>query len=98
LRVVNKVRNSNILIPNTKPFIFFMTDGHDNGGSANTPNILNKVKNGNSFGVPIHGLAFGLGADINLINSVSKISGGRSMTLEIIKLLVQLSILALKPI
>ncbi len=51
-------------------FIFFMTDGYANEGLTTAPEILRQIRRSN-LNVPIYGLAFGRGADFNLVKTIS---------------------------
>ena len=76
IEVINNLKGK--ILRNTKPMIFFMTDGFTNEGETNPERIKRNVANQNSLCIPIHGLAFGNGADFNLIESISDPSGGKS--------------------
>ena len=55
--------------------IIFLTDGEATSGITNSETIKSNIKNSNKGQVPIYGLAFGDGADFNLIKDISTESG-----------------------
>jgi hypothetical protein len=66
---------------NTEAMLFFMTDGEPTEGERDPSKIrqnVNSQNNWNNKRIPIHGLAFGGGADFALVKSISDQSGGKS--------------------
>ncbi len=74
------VKNLKYNIPsNSKPMIFFMTDGEPTSGETDVGAIKRNVAAENKVAnIPIHGLAFGPGADFALIKSISDQNHGKS--------------------
>ena len=64
---------------NTEPMLFFMTDGEPTEGERDPSKIRQNVNSQNNKRIPIHGLAFGSGADFTLVKSISDQSGGKSL-------------------
>merc|ERR1712038_828825 len=57
---------------NTVAMIIFLTDGQPTVGETNGSNITANVKSSNDLGIPIYSLAFGRGADFNLVKGISE--------------------------
>merc|ERR1719219_1694269 len=55
--------------------IIFLTDGEATSGITNNQEIKSNIKKSNEGQVPIYGLAFGNGADFDLIKDISTESG-----------------------
>ena len=77
LNLVTDVKIAETAVPkNTNPIIIFLTDGEPTTGVVSRPEILEKVARANEkLEVPIYGLAFGRGADFDLIKTISLKSG-----------------------
>merc|ERR1719266_2161865 len=76
LNVVKNVRTSESIPSNIKPMIIFLTDGEATQGTTSNSQILKNMKEANhDVKIPIYGLAFGSGADFNLIKSIGTESG-----------------------
>ncbi len=75
---INVVKNIIRMYPNTKPMIFFMTDGEPTAGETRPDQIRNNVATKNKPKTPIHGLAFGDEADFYLVKSISDGNEGKS--------------------
>ncbi len=72
LNLVKAVKQSEELPANVRPMVIFLTDGEPTTGVVNPDQILANVKAANDdLEVPIYGLAFGHGADFNLIKKLS---------------------------
>merc|ERR1712038_424369 len=79
LNVVTNVRASESIPSNIKPMIIFLTDGEATQGITINSQILKNMKEANQgVKIPIYGLAFGSGADFNLIKSIGTDSGAFS--------------------
>jgi uncharacterized protein YegL len=77
LKLVTEVKIAETAVPkNTKSIIVFLTDGEPTTGVTSGPEIERLIAKANEkLEVPIYGLAFGAGADFNLIKSISLKSG-----------------------
>jgi uncharacterized protein YegL len=76
---IEVVKNLQNKVPsNTKPMIFFMTDGAPTSGETDLDTIKRNVAAQNNVSIPIHGLAFGSGANFALIKSISDQNHGKS--------------------
>jgi uncharacterized protein YegL len=72
LNVAEKIRKSESIPGNVKPIIIFLTDGQATEGITDDKIIRKNVRNRNSqLHVPVYGLAFGNGADFNLLKAIS---------------------------
>ena len=77
--VAKKVRVSEEIPANTKPMIIFLTDGEATQGITDSKQIRSNVMDSNeNYDIPIYGLAFGTGADFQLIKSIGTESGAFS--------------------
>ncbi len=66
--------------PNTKQFIYFLTDGQATEGVQHNLTILANVQTANSkYRFPIHGLAYGDEADSNLVKKVAQENQGKAV-------------------
>jgi len=70
LEVSSKAKRE--LKSNTVAIIIFLTDGQPTVGVTNSANITANVKSSNDLNIPIYGLAFGRGADFNLVKGISE--------------------------
>merc|ERR1719150_563114 len=59
----------------TLAMIIFLTDGEATVGETNGNNITENVKTSNNISVPIYSLAFGNGADFELVKTISEENG-----------------------
>ena len=77
LKLVTDVKVAETVLPrNTKPIIVFLTDGEPTTGVTSRDEIKTLTARANDkLSVPIYGLAFGRGADFELIKSISLTSG-----------------------
>ena len=79
LRLVKRVNTSENIPSNIKPMIIFLTDGQATSGITSSEQIQkNIVKANKNIHVPIYGLAFGTGADFNLLKAISRENGAFS--------------------
>jgi hypothetical protein len=77
LDVIQKVRVSESLPSNVKPIIIFLTDGEPTSGITNGKEIReNIIEENKDLDVPIYGLAFGAGADFNLVKGIAQENDG----------------------
>lgn len=77
LDVIQKVRVSESLPSNVKPIIIFLTDGEPTSGVTNGKEIReNVIEENKDLNVPIYGLAFGAGADFNLVKGIAQANEG----------------------
>ncbi|XP_062579365.1 inter-alpha-trypsin inhibitor heavy chain H4-like isoform X2 [Saccostrea cucullata] len=58
------------------PVLVFLTDGEATVGETNTDNILKNVKKANEAELPIFSLAFGRGADFNIVKKIAAQNNG----------------------
>jgi len=71
VKLVENVKVSEAIPYNVKPIIIFLTDGQATSGETNRKSIRKNVLNQNQdLNVPIYGLAFGNGADFDLIKGI----------------------------
>merc|ERR1712117_610462 len=76
LRLVAEVRQSETIPGNTKSMIIFLTDGQATTGVTGSEEIRSNIEAENTINkVPIYGLAFGSGADFNLMKTLSQENG-----------------------
>lgn len=76
LRLVTAVRRSEAIPANAKSMIIFLTDGQATTGVTSGEEIRTNIADENSMTkVPIYGLAFGNGADFNLMKRLSQENG-----------------------
>ena len=76
IKVAENVRISETIPSNTKPMIIFLTDGEATSGITDNQQIKSNVLEANDkLDIPIYGLAFGTGADFNLIKQIGTESG-----------------------
>merc|ERR1712038_678730 len=76
LRLVAEVRRSETIPGNTKSMIIFLTDGQATTGVTGSEAIRTNIEAENAINkVPIYGLAFGSGADFNLMKTLSQENG-----------------------
>merc|ERR1719270_3070110 len=76
LRLVAEVRQSETIPGNTKSMIIFLTDGQATTGVTGSEEIRSNIEAENAINkVPIYGLAFGSGADFNLMKTLSQENG-----------------------
>jgi len=76
LRLVAEVRRSETIPGNTKSMIIFLTDGQATTGVTGSEAIRTNIEAENEITkVPIYGLAFGSGADFNLMKTLSQGNG-----------------------
>lgn len=77
IELVEEVKKADVLLPNTKPIIIFLTDGEATTGETSPRVIRENTKDANkNVEVGIYGLAFGSGADFGLIKSISQDNDG----------------------
>jgi uncharacterized protein with von Willebrand factor type A (vWA) domain len=73
LEIAERVKTQEEIASKTEQLIIFLSDGQPSSGSVTNQNeIKRNVRNANKqMQVPIYGLAFGDGADYNLIKDIS---------------------------
>ena len=77
LETAKDVRNLEEIGSKTQQMIVFLTDGEPTVGETSSYVIKENVKQANSdLNIPIYGLAFGDGADFNLVKDISDESNG----------------------
>ncbi len=80
IEALNREKKSGRLKPNTKQFIYFLTDGGATEGVTDNGQILANVWSVNKKNrFPVHGLAFGSDADFDLIEQVSQQTQGKAV-------------------
>ena len=77
LEIAKDVKNLEEIGSKTQQMIVFLTDGEPTVGETSSYIIKENVKKANSdLNIPIYGLAFGDGADFNLVKDISDESNG----------------------
>ena len=72
LEIAKRVKNQEEISSKTEQLIIFLSDGQPSRSVTNQNEIKRNVRNANKWiQVPIYGLAFGDGADYNLIKDIS---------------------------
>jgi len=73
IEVAKKAKDE--LKSNTLAMIIFLTDGQATVGETSANSITENVKTSNNISVPIYSLAFGNGADFELVKTISEENG-----------------------
>ena len=73
--LAQKISNNATFEDIKQTMIIFLTDGEATSGITNSEEIKSNIKKSNKGVVPIYGLAFGEGADFDLIKDISAESG-----------------------
>ena len=77
IEIAKKVKNLEEIGSKTEQMIVFLTDGEPTAGEENTEKIKENVRQANAeMQIPIYGLAFGDGADFDLVKDISSESKG----------------------
>ena len=77
LDVAKQVKEKGEIDVKTQQMIIFLTDGQASAGETYSPRIKENVKQANiESNIPVYGLAFGDGADFDLIKDISDESNG----------------------
>ena len=77
LEIAKRVKDEQEIDIKTEQMIIFLTDGDPTSGVINKFDIKKNIKEANEVSqVPIYGLAFGDGADFNLIKDISDENDG----------------------
>lgn len=71
MQVAKKFRSSSNYTKDTRQFVFFMTDGDPNVEERTQDGILRNVRR-HGLDIPVHGFAFGRGANFGLVDHISK--------------------------
>ena len=78
LEIAEQVKSQEEIGSKTEQMIIFLTDGEPTSGETNKTLIKENIRNANANQVPIYGLAFGDGADYDLVKDISDESNGFS--------------------
>ena len=77
LDIAKQVKKNGEISDKTQQMIIFLTDGQPSAGETFGPKIKENIKRENKdANIPIYGLAFGDGADFDLIKDISDESNG----------------------
>ena len=77
IKIARKVKNSYEIDSKTEQMIIFLTDGQPTNGERSISKIKENIRKANGESqIPIYGLAFGNGADFNLVKDLSTESNG----------------------
>ena len=77
IEIAKKVKNLEEIGSKTEQMIVFLTDGEPTAGETQPQKIKENVKEANAeVQIPIYGLAFGDGADFDLVTDISSDSKG----------------------
>ena len=77
LDIAKQVKEKGEIDVKTQQMIIFLTDGQASAGETYSPRIKENVKQANiESNIPVYGLAFGDGADFDLIKDISDESNG----------------------
>ena len=76
LEIAEQVKSQEEITSKTEQMIIFLTDGQPTSGETNNTLIKENIRNANTNQVPIYGLAFGDGADYDLVKDISDESNG----------------------
>ena len=77
IKIARKVKNSYEIDSKTEQMIIFLTDGQPTNGERSISKIKENIRKANGESqIPIYGLAFGNGADFNLVKDISDESNG----------------------